>query len=209
MGYSVPEHFAALNRLGPTSITAARFAPVAALLGVGASAEVDEPRCRSDSLARHVACVLPLPSIAAAPMFHVSLILEVLRARPRAGVLGRGAGAGRAVDAGAVAVLRGAARRVPLVLAVGHEFLLGTPSRAAARLLARRDRVPRWPACSASICCRSSAWSSTYWAVFALGRGIVGAAHAAMAVLLMVGIACSRCRRWNSGRPCWRCRSGR
>ena len=29
----------------------------------------------------------------------------------------------------------------------------------------------------------------TYWAVFALGRAIVGAQHAALAVLLMVGIA--------------------
>ena len=29
---------------------------------------------------------------------------------------------------------------------------------------------------------------ATYWCVFALGRAIVGATHAAMAVLLMVGI---------------------
>ena len=29
----------------------------------------------------------------------------------------------------------------------------------------------------------------TYWAVFALGRSIVGAQHAALAVLLMVGVA--------------------
>ena len=29
----------------------------------------------------------------------------------------------------------------------------------------------------------------TYWAVFALGRGIVGTRHAILAVLLMVGIA--------------------
>ena len=29
----------------------------------------------------------------------------------------------------------------------------------------------------------------TFWAVFALGRRIVGAAHAAMAILLMAGIS--------------------
>ena len=43
MGYSVPEHFAALNRLGPCVHHRRRFAPVAALLGLPeASAEVDE-----------------------------------------------------------------------------------------------------------------------------------------------------------------------
>jgi ribonuclease HII len=33
MGYSVPEHFAALTRLGPTIHHRRSFAPVAALLG--------------------------------------------------------------------------------------------------------------------------------------------------------------------------------
>jgi len=41
MGYSVPEHFAALNRLGPCVHHRRKFAPVAALLGI-ADAEVDE-----------------------------------------------------------------------------------------------------------------------------------------------------------------------
>ena len=36
MGYSVPEHFAALNRLGPCVHHRRKFAPVAALLGVPA-----------------------------------------------------------------------------------------------------------------------------------------------------------------------------
>src|SRR3954470_24884298 len=44
MGYSVPEHFDALNRLGPCVHHRRRFAPVAALLGVpDAGAEIDEP----------------------------------------------------------------------------------------------------------------------------------------------------------------------
>jgi ribonuclease HII len=43
MGYSVPEHFAALNRLGPCVHHRRRFAPVAALLRLPeADAEVDE-----------------------------------------------------------------------------------------------------------------------------------------------------------------------
>jgi hypothetical protein len=43
MGYSVPEHFAALSRLGPCVHHRRRFAPVAALLGLPeTAAEVDE-----------------------------------------------------------------------------------------------------------------------------------------------------------------------
>ena len=42
MGYSVPEHFDALSRLGPCVHHRRRFAPVAALLGLPETAEVDE-----------------------------------------------------------------------------------------------------------------------------------------------------------------------
>jgi ribonuclease HII len=42
MGYSVPEHFAALNRLGPCVHHRRKFAPVAALLGLTEAVEVDE-----------------------------------------------------------------------------------------------------------------------------------------------------------------------
>jgi ribonuclease HII len=42
MGYSVPEHFAALSRLGPCVHHRRRFAPVAALLGLPEIVEVDE-----------------------------------------------------------------------------------------------------------------------------------------------------------------------
>ena len=43
MGYSVPEHFEALNRLGPCVHHRRRFAPVAALLGLPeAGTEIDE-----------------------------------------------------------------------------------------------------------------------------------------------------------------------
>ena len=42
MGYSVPEHFEALNRLGPCVHHRRKFAPVAALLGSDEDAELDE-----------------------------------------------------------------------------------------------------------------------------------------------------------------------
>jgi ribonuclease HII len=42
MGYSVPEHFKALNQLGPCVHHRRRFAPVAALLGLSEPAEIDE-----------------------------------------------------------------------------------------------------------------------------------------------------------------------
>ena len=41
MGYSVPEHFAALSRLGPTIHHRRSFAPVAEALGLTAAAEAD------------------------------------------------------------------------------------------------------------------------------------------------------------------------
>jgi ribonuclease HII len=41
MGYSVPEHFAALDRLGPTIHHRRSFAPVAQALGLTAAAEAD------------------------------------------------------------------------------------------------------------------------------------------------------------------------
>ena len=48
MGYSVPEHFAALNRLGPTIHHRRSFAPVAALYGeTVVEPDVAEARCRS------------------------------------------------------------------------------------------------------------------------------------------------------------------
>jgi ribonuclease HII len=41
MGYSVPEHFAALSKLGPTIHHRRSFAPVAQALGLTAAAEAD------------------------------------------------------------------------------------------------------------------------------------------------------------------------
>ena len=79
---------------------------------------------------------------------------------------------------------------VPLVLAIGHEFQLGSflgPPLAfwlaeLAYDLAGRHLIGVYALSQACVV-------ATYWAVFLLGRAMVGAQHAALAVLLMPGIA--------------------
>ena len=75
-----------------------------------------------------------------------------------------------------------------MLLAIGHEFVLGSylgPPLAfwlgeiAFRLAGAFGLYALAQACIVV----------TYWAVFTLGRGIVGTRHAVLAVLLMVGIA--------------------
>ena len=77
---------------------------------------------------------------------------------------------------------------MPLVLAIGHEFVLGSylgPPLAfwlgeiAYRLAGSFGLYALAQACIVV----------TYWAIFTLGRDIVGTRHAVLAVLLMVGIA--------------------
>src|SRR5439155_26394496 len=78
--------------------------------------------------------------------------------------------------------------QVPLVLAVGHECQLGSdfgPPLAfwiAEIFFAIAGTFGVYPL--AQICV-----VATYWAVFALGSAIFGERHAAMAVLLMVGVS--------------------
>jgi 4-amino-4-deoxy-L-arabinose transferase-like glycosyltransferase len=125
-----------------------------------------------------------------APMFHVSLILEALRARPA--VMFWVAALAQGVLWTLVPSLFYAAPPgdVPLVLAVGHEWQLGSgygPPLAywfaeIAFEFAGRNIVGLY--LLSQICV-----VVTYWAVFALGRRMVGAAHAAMAILLMAGIS--------------------
>ncbi len=77
---------------------------------------------------------------------------------------------------------------VPLLLAIGHEFVLGSylgPPLAfwlgefAFRIAGTFGLYALAQACIVV----------AYWAIFTLGRGIVGTRHAVLAVLLMVGIA--------------------
>jgi hypothetical protein len=124
-----------------------------------------------------------------APMFRVSLILEALRARPTlmfwVAALAQGA-LWTLVPALFYAAPPG---EVPLVLAVGHEWLLGSPygpplaywlADIAFRLVGGVFGLYLLSQLCVVV---------TFWAVFALGRRIVGAAHAAMAILLMAGIS--------------------
>lgn len=122
-------------------------------------------------------------------MLHVSLLVEALRARPA--LMFWTAALSQALVWVLVAALVYASPpgEVPLVLAVGREWLLGSPfgpplaywlAEIAYDLAGHR---PFGVYVLSQLCV-----IVTYWAVFALGRSIVGARHAAMAVLLMVGI---------------------
>ncbi|HEY7231263.1 MAG TPA: glycosyltransferase family 39 protein [Pseudolabrys sp.] len=121
-------------------------------------------------------------------MHYVSLLIEFLRGRP-------------AVVFWTVALTQGALwtfipalfysappGEVPLLLAVGHEFMLGSylgpPLAFWLGELAFRIAGIFGLYLLAQACVVLA-----YWAVFTLGRAIVGTRHAVLAVLLMVGIA--------------------
>src|SRR5260370_38351130 len=123
-------------------------------------------------------------------MLYVSIIVELLRSRPALTVW---------IAAGAQAVIwmlvpawfySGPPGDFPFVLAVGHEFQLGTylgPPLAfwLAELVFRMTGRSLFAIYALSQICVVL----TYWAVFRLGRAIVGAQQAALAVMLMVGIS--------------------
>src|SRR5262249_29656206 len=133
---------------------------------------------------------LPAASSNVRLMLHVSIFVELLRSRPSLAVW---------LAALAQALLwllipslfyAGPPGDLPNVLAVGHEFQLGT------------YLGPPLAFCLAEIAFDLTGHSLigvyllsqacvvvTYWAVFALARSIIGAQHAALAVLLMVGVA--------------------
>ena len=123
-------------------------------------------------------------------MLYVSIFVELLRSRPSLAVWL--AALAQALLWLLVPSLFYAAPPAELanVLAVGREFQLGT------------DLGPPLAFWLAEIAYDATAHSVvgvyllsqvcvvvTYWAVFALGRSIVGPQHAALAVLLMVGVA--------------------
>ena len=121
-------------------------------------------------------------------MHHVSLIIEFLRGRPK-------------LVFWTVALTQGALwtlvpslfysappNGVPLVLAIGHEFMLGSyqgPPLAfwLAEIAFRLGGLPGVYALS------QACIVTMLWAVFSLGRSVAGTRHAVLAVLLMVGIA--------------------
>src|ERR1700704_6854659 len=123
-------------------------------------------------------------------MLYVSIIVELLRSRPSVAAWLAALAQGLLWTLVPAVFYAGPPGDLPSVLAVGHEFQLGTylgPPLAfwLAELafdLAGRSLVGIYLLSQACVV-------ATYWAVFTLGSSIVGAQHAALAVLLMVGIA--------------------
>jgi Dolichyl-phosphate-mannose-protein mannosyltransferase len=123
-------------------------------------------------------------------MLYVSIIVELLRARP-ALMVGIAAAAQALVWTLVPALFyAGPPGNLPTVLAVGHEFQLGTylgPPLAfwLAELVFRMSGRSMLAIYALSQICVVV----TYWAVFRLARAIVGIRQAAIAVLLMIGIS--------------------
>jgi len=121
-------------------------------------------------------------------MHYVSLLVEFLRGRP-AVVFWTAALTQAALWTLIPTIFYGAPpAEVPLLLAIGREFVLGSylgPPLAfwlgevAFRIAGSFGLYALAQACIVL----------TYWAIFVLGRGIVGTRHAILAILLMVGIA--------------------
>ncbi len=121
-------------------------------------------------------------------MHYVSLIVEALRGRPRL-VFWTVALTQSLLWVVVPSLFYSAPPgEVPTTLAIGHEFLLGSyqgpPLAFWFGEVAFRIAGIVGVYLLAQVCI-----VVTYWAVFTLGRAIVGTRHAALGVLLMVGIA--------------------
>jgi len=123
------------------------------------------------------------------PMFRVSLILEALRARPV--LMFWVAALAQATLWTLVPSLFYAAPpgEVPLVLAVGREWVLGSPYGPPLAYWVADIAFTLAGGVIGLYVLSQVCVVVTYWAVFTLGRRIVGTAHAAMAILLMAGIS--------------------
>src|SRR5437763_7839625 len=122
------------------------------------------------------------------PMFRVSLILEALRARPA--LMFWVAALAQAALWTMVPALFYAAPPggVPFVLAVGHEWLPGSPYGPPLAYWLANIAFTLGGMVGVYLLSQLCV-VVTFWAVFTLGRRILGAAHAAMAILLMAGIS--------------------
>jgi 4-amino-4-deoxy-L-arabinose transferase-like glycosyltransferase len=120
-------------------------------------------------------------------MIQISLFFELLRSQPRA--LFWFATLSQTLLWWLVPTLfyAGPPGELPATLAIGHEFqlasFLGPPLAFWLAEIAFRIAGAAGVYLLAQICV-----AVTYWAVFTLGRAIVGVHHAVIAVLLMVGI---------------------
>ncbi|RDV02325.1 glycosyltransferase family 39 protein [Undibacter mobilis] len=121
-------------------------------------------------------------------MHHVSLIIEFLRGRPKVVFWFVALSQGVLWTLIPALFYSSPPGDVPLVLAVGHEFLLGSylgPPLAfwLAEIVFRAGGTFALYALS-QVCIVVA-----LWAVFTLGRSLVGTRHAVLAILLMAGIA--------------------
>lgn len=121
-------------------------------------------------------------------MHYVSLIVEFLRGRPSV-VFWTAALAQAALWVLVPAVVYSAPPGdVPLILTLGHEFRLGSylgPPLA----FWLGEMAFRMAGIAGVYILAQACIVAAFWAVFALGRSIVGTRHAVLAVLLMAGIA--------------------
>ena len=121
-------------------------------------------------------------------MHYVSLIVESLRGRPRV-VFWTVALSQAALWTLVPALFYSAPPgNAPILLAIGHEFVLG--SYLGPPLAFWLGEVGfRIAGAFGFYAVAQACIVVTYWAVFALGRSIVGMRHAVLAVLLMAGVA--------------------
>src|ERR1700722_13917781 len=133
-------------------------------------------------------------------MFYVPLYIEALRSRPN--LVFWAAALAQAIAWLVVPMVFYAAPPgdLPQLLAIGHEFQLrgdvGPPLAYWLAEIAFRVAGLFGVYALAQICV-----VTTYWCVFALGRAVVGPAHAALAVLLMAGISLFTVPSPNFGPP--------
>lgn len=121
-------------------------------------------------------------------MHHVSLIIEFLRGRPKVVFWFVALSQGGLWTLVPALFFSSPPGDVPLVLAIGREFQLGSylgPPMAfwLAEIAFRAGGMFGFYALS-QICIVIA-----LWAVFTLGRSVIGTRHAVLAILLMVGIA--------------------
>jgi hypothetical protein len=123
-----------------------------------------------------------------APIFRVSLILEALRARPVLMFWVAALAQGTLWTLVPSIFYPAPPGEVPLVLAIGHEWLPGSPYGPPLAYWVANIAFTIGGIVGVYVLSQVCV-VVTFWAVFTLGRRMLGAAHAAMAVLLMTGIS--------------------
>jgi hypothetical protein len=123
-------------------------------------------------------------------MLYVSIVIELVRSRSAAAVWMAACAQGAIWALVPSWFYSGPPGNVTVMLAIGHEFPLATPfGGPLAFWLAEFAFDATGHSLFGVYVLSQACVVLTYWAIFALGRTIVGGQHAALAVLLMVGIS--------------------